>query len=74
MRRAHYVYSMSLLRTGRFEEAIAEAKQALELDPLSLIINRNLGDAFYHARQYDQAIEQERKTMELDPNFIHAHE
>ena len=26
------------------------------------------------ARQYDQAIEQERKTLELDPNFILAHD
>ena len=65
---------MSLLRTGRFGEGIAEAKKAVELDPLSLIIDRNLGDGFYMARQYDQAIEQERKTLELDPNFIPAHE
>ena len=71
---AHYVYSMSLFRTGQFGEGIAEAKKAVELDPLSLINDRNLGNAFYMARQYDQAIEQERKTIELDPNFISAHE
>jgi tetratricopeptide (TPR) repeat protein len=28
-----------------------------------------LGDAFYFARQYDQSIEQLRKTQELDPNY-----
>jgi tetratricopeptide (TPR) repeat protein len=31
-----------------------------------------LGTTFYSARQYDQAIEQERKTLELEPNFIPA--
>jgi adenylate cyclase len=48
-------------------------KRALELDPLSLLINRDLGDAFYHAREYDQAIAQYQKTLELDPNFMQAH-
>ena len=50
-----------------------ELKLALELDPLSLLINGNLGIVFYLARQYDQAIEQERKTLDLDANFIVPH-
>jgi tetratricopeptide (TPR) repeat protein len=54
---------------GRFQEAIAEAKRAVELDPLSPVINSGLGAGFLFARQYDQAIEQERKTLEMDPNF-----
>jgi hypothetical protein len=44
-----------------------------ELDPLSLLINGNLGILFFSARQYDQAIEQERKTLDLDANFIVPH-
>ena len=59
---------------GRLEEAIAEEKQAVELDPLSLVNNRTLGVAFYVSRQYDQAIEQQKKTLELDPNFFLAHD
>ena len=58
---------------GRFEEGIAEEKRAVELDPLSLINNWELGRAFYTARQYDQAIKQYRRTLELDPNFITVH-
>jgi len=70
---AHHWYGGDPLRNqGRFEEATVELKRALELDPLSLIINRNMGDVFYLARQYDQAIEQYRKTLELDPNFASA--
>jgi tetratricopeptide (TPR) repeat protein len=58
---------------GQFEEAVAEMKRALETDPLSLIINANLGDIYYFARQYDQAIEQGRKTLEIAPEFPVAH-
>jgi eukaryotic-like serine/threonine-protein kinase len=71
--RAHQAYGFVLLvATGRFEEGIVELKRALELDPLSLLINRNLGRALLAARQYDQAIEQERKALELDPNTTWA--
>ena len=45
----------------------------MELDPLSLVMNRSAGWTFYFARHYDEAIEQYRKTLELDPNFALAH-
>jgi tetratricopeptide (TPR) repeat protein len=57
----------------RFDEAIAEMKKAWELDPLSLIMNRNLGLVLYFARRYDQAVEQLQKTLEMDPTFSLAH-
>jgi serine/threonine protein kinase/tetratricopeptide (TPR) repeat protein len=72
--RAHQAYGFVLLgMTGRFDEAIVELKRALELDPLSLLINSNLAGALLAARHYDEAMEQERKTLDLDPNFILAH-
>jgi tetratricopeptide (TPR) repeat protein len=54
---------------GRNEEAIAEIKRALELEPLSLFDNSVLTATYYFARQPDRALEQGRKTSELDPNF-----
>ncbi|MEY2500172.1 MAG: eukaryotic-like serine/threonine-protein kinase [Verrucomicrobiota bacterium] len=57
---------------GRFDEAIAELKRALELDPLSIIINADLGTAYTFARRYDEAIEQYNKTLEMDPAFYYA--
>jgi tetratricopeptide (TPR) repeat protein len=66
---AHRAHGVSLVRTGRLEEAIREEKRGLELDPLSLNANRSLGAAFYFAQQYERAIEQERNTLELDTNF-----
>src|SRR5712692_8771547 len=71
---AHHWYSDGpLLATGRIDEAIAEMKRAQELDPLSLIINTEVGTNYIMARQYDKAIEQLRKTIEMDPSFYFAH-
>src|SRR5258705_3398008 len=66
---AHQWYGGYLAVLGRSNEALAERKRAQELEPLSLIINAELGMAFYYARDYDQAIEQFPKTLALDPNF-----
>jgi tetratricopeptide (TPR) repeat protein len=44
----------------------------VELDPLSLIINADLGQDFMLARRYDEAIDQLRKTLTLDPRFYYA--
>jgi serine/threonine protein kinase/tetratricopeptide (TPR) repeat protein len=69
-----YFYAYTYLTPmGQFEEAVAEMKRALETDPLSLIINANLGDIYYYARQYNHAIEQGRKTLEIAPEFRVAH-
>jgi tetratricopeptide (TPR) repeat protein len=57
---------------GRLTEAVDEMKRAQELDPLSLIINTDLGHILYFARRYDEAIAQYRKVLELDPNFAIA--
>jgi len=70
---AHHWYALHLTTVGRSNEAITQAERALELDPLSLIINRDLGRVYQHARQYDRAISQYRKTLELEPNFPGVH-
>ena len=66
---AHHWYSVHLRGVGRPEEAMAESRRAQELDPLSLTINQTVGGVFYAKRQYDQAIEQLRRTLEMDQNF-----
>jgi len=72
--RAHHWYSRFLGQKGGHQtEAIAEARQALELDPLSPLINDNLGLNYYWAREYEPAISQLKKTLDIDPNFWRAH-
>ena len=62
-----------LLATGRFDEAHAEMKRAQEIDPLSLIISAEIGMNYIFAHEYDKAIEQLRKTIEMDQSFYFAH-
>jgi TolB-like protein/Flp pilus assembly protein TadD len=69
---ARHWYSRHLLQRGRIDESLAEAKKAHELDPLSLIINANLGEISYYARQYDEALKHLRNTQEMDPSFRKA--
>ena len=69
---AHHWYGDFLTRLGRFDDARAELKKAQELDPLSLLINTSAGRELYFARQYPAAIEQFRKTLDMDRNFVPA--
>ncbi len=70
---AHHWYSHYLMDTGRVQESLAESKRAVEVDPLSLTINTHLGWHHIFARQCDLAIEQLKKTVEMDPSFYPAH-
>jgi TolB-like protein/tetratricopeptide (TPR) repeat protein len=71
---AHQWYGNdALVSYGRFEEAIAEGKRAIELDPLSPVINADLGVTLYLARRYDAAIEQLKKALTIDPKFFYTH-
>ena len=63
-------YALYLCYLGRLEEATEEIIKALRLEPLSLLINVNLGCILYFKRQYDEAIEQCLKTIEMDPNYL----
>jgi TolB-like protein/Tfp pilus assembly protein PilF len=67
-------YGMYLAGRGRFDESLAQVRQAQELDPLSVIISVQVGNIFFFARRYDQAIAQYQKTLEMDPNFRIAHD
>lgn len=66
---ANHWHAEYLMTMGHNLEAIARMKTSQELDPLSLIISVAIGWAHYMARQYDAAIEQLRRTVELDPNY-----
>ncbi len=69
---AYHWYAYCLTATRRHEEAIAAITRAHELDPLSLIISTMSRKIRYYARQYDRAIEQARRTLDMDPAFLLA--
>ena len=71
---AYQWYGRLLSALGRHSESIANLQMAQALDPLSLSINTGCGVSFYMARRYEEAIQQYRKTLEMDAKFTVAHE
>jgi len=57
---------------GRLQDAVAECRRSLELDPLSLLYNDVLAGVYFDVRDYDGVIEQARKTLEIDPRNASA--
>jgi TolB-like protein/DNA-binding winged helix-turn-helix (wHTH) protein/Tfp pilus assembly protein PilF len=70
---AHHWYGYYLMLSGRLKEGEAEIRRALELDPLSPIINANIGMAFYFGRQYDAALAHWRQALEMHRNYRVLH-
>ena len=66
---AHHWNALYLSVMGRLPEARAEAERARQLDPTSYIVINLVAGVFFYSREYDRAIEQFRKTLELNPSF-----
>ena len=66
---ASHWYSHYLMAQGRIEESLTQSKRALELSPFDALINSHLGWHYLYARQYDQALDQIQKTIEMDKRF-----
>jgi tetratricopeptide (TPR) repeat protein len=67
-----YYYSLYLRAIGNIEQCVEETEKAHSLDPLSLIINKDLGENYGFAERYQDAKDQFNKTLELDSNFRSA--
>jgi TolB-like protein/Tfp pilus assembly protein PilF len=63
----HQTNGLFLSAQGRTAEALAEAARVLDLDPLSSSSSCLRVRLLYYARQYDQSIDQYRKTLAADP-------
>ena len=70
---AHYFYGLYLLAMGRRDEAVAQLKTALGLDPLSPILNANLGHQAYLAGRDGEALDLYRKALALAPDLSPAY-
>jgi adenylate cyclase len=65
---AHAFRAQGLQALGRREDALAEARRALELDPFSVNTCQILGTVYLYDRRYDEAIEQYERALEIDLN------
>jgi tetratricopeptide (TPR) repeat protein len=70
---AHHYYAGYLLGLGRPADALAENDRARQLDPFSLSINTMRGLILIGLRQFDQALDQFDRAVEISPQSPFAH-
>jgi TolB-like protein/Tfp pilus assembly protein PilF len=61
------------LAIGHREEAMRQIELATELDPLSPIINLNMGNHMMYAGRFDEAEARYRRVMEIDPSMPYSY-
>jgi len=71
---AHYWHSVLLQTTGRLQESVTAAEKAQVLDPLSPVIGIGVVQAYFFSEQYDKAIDECHKYLEMNPNFVVAYD
>jgi serine/threonine protein kinase/Tfp pilus assembly protein PilF len=69
---AYEWYGLFLSWTGRHDDAVAAARHAQDLDPLTPIITSVVGVVLHYAGRYEEAIVEYEKVLELDPAFLPA--
>jgi TolB-like protein/DNA-binding winged helix-turn-helix (wHTH) protein/Tfp pilus assembly protein PilF len=71
---AHRFYALSYLTpNGQHQQAIAEARKAAELDPLSPGILSSVALVYKYAGDYDQSVRQFQHALEINPNHGRTH-
>ncbi len=69
---ARFWHALLLAALGRFDAALIQIDRAWDLDPLSLVIQTNVGLIRSYAGQYDEAVERFRNVLAMDPAFALA--
>src|SRR6266496_450915 len=67
---AHEHYALLLGCRRRTDEAIAHARLAVQIDPLSPMINLHMGFVYWIVHRYDLLLEQAQRLFELESNFF----
>src|ERR1051326_4776962 len=58
-----------LMKQMKFEEAIVVLRQAITLDKNNIQSHADLGNAYTGAKRYNEAVEEYRKVVELNPRY-----
>ena len=70
---AHNVLSRALIALDQFDEALSEAQQGAQLDPLSVLNQSGIGEVYYYGREYEKSVRAYQIAQEIDPRFDPAH-
>jgi TolB-like protein len=67
------IYGFYLASQGRLPEALESIQRGQQIDPLAAPRRHEVAMCYVWMRQYDQAIAESKKALELDPNFLNAY-
>jgi serine/threonine-protein kinase len=70
---AHYYYAILFTVRGDFEKSLQEFEKARVLDPLSPLINSEIGAVYFFQRDYDRCIEYSNRMARQFPEFALPH-
>ncbi len=69
---AHQYYAYYLTAMGNVEQAIAERKRAVSIEPKSPLLNTALGEEYYQARRFSDSIGPNQQALSIDPHYPDA--
>ena len=69
---SHQLYGLYLASVGRKPEAVSEARRAVELAPISGLMNYSLAQVYLQTGDFEQALTQANKTLQMDRHYPSA--
>ena len=71
--RAHNNLGIAYDKRGLLDDAMAEYRKALDINPIHVDAHNNLGVAYDKIGLLDEAMAEYRKVLNINPNFANAH-
>ena len=71
--RALIHYSWQMGEAGRFAEALQSGREAVQIDPFSTVAQTTVGQAYYLNQDFESAIAEYSKLVDLDPADPSSH-
>ncbi len=68
-----YAYSVSLVKTGEYDEGTRRLRSLAEKDPNSADVHMLLGSALADQQEYESALQEYRKSLAIDPSQAQTH-
>jgi TolB-like protein/Flp pilus assembly protein TadD len=69
---AHQFYAYYLTAMGEVDQAIAERKRAVSIEPKSPLLNTALGEAYFQARRFSDSVGPNQEALVIDPRYADA--